>query len=109
MKAKENDRDHGALFDSTRATIFFGTPHRGLLVDDILAMAGDDSPRASLVKSIASGSHALNTELTKFIKYSTSLRIVSFYETSQTRKLVKVRRWVIIFYLSQCGNTRVQY
>lgn len=91
MKAKGNVRAHGALFQSTRAAIFFGTPHRGLLVDDILAMVGEGSPRVALVNSISSGSNVLKIELEKFFDCSASLRIVSFYETMQTRKLVKVR------------------
>lgn len=91
VKAKENDQVHGTLFESVCATIFFGTPHRGILVDDILAMVGEDSPRLDLVNSIALGSDALKTELVKFIHCSSSMRIVSFYETTQTRKLAKVR------------------
>lgn len=60
-------------------------------MDDILAMVGEGSPRADLVNSIALGSEALKTELAKFIHCSSSMRIVSFYETTQTRKLVQVR------------------
>lgn len=75
MKAKENAERHGDLFKSTRATIFFGTPHRGQ------------------VKSMACGSDVLAIELARFIDYSTSMKIISFYETSQTRKLVMVRRY----------------
>lgn len=91
MKAKENDRVHGTVFKSVCGTIFFGTPHRGIIVDDILAMVGEGSPRTELVKSIALGSDALKAELAKFIHCSEPMRIVSFYETTQTRKLAKVR------------------
>lgn len=90
MKAEENDRVHGALFKSVCGTIFFGTPHRGIVVDDILAMVGESSPRTDLVNSIALGSNALKTELAKFIHCASSIRIVSFYETMQTKKLAKV-------------------
>lgn len=36
------------------------------------------------------GSDALRMELTRFIDYSTSIKIINFDETGQTRKLVKV-------------------
>lgn len=84
--------DNGNLFRSTRATIFFGTPHRGLQVDDILAMTEDGSARANLVSSIAVGSTDLEKKLEVFKGCAATLKIISFYETTQTRKLVKVCR-----------------
>lgn len=92
MKAKESEYSHGSLFRRTRATMFFGTPHRGFLVDDILAMV-NGSTRLALVKSLEEGSEGLATELNKFITYAAGhgMRIVSFKETQQTRKLQQVR------------------
>lgn len=91
MKAKDSKNTHGTLFDQTRATIFFGTPHRGMLVDDILDMIGDSSRRVQLVKSIKTGSVELRNELKRFINYSVEikLKIINFKEIEETRKLKK--------------------
>lgn len=85
---------HDSLFSCIRATIFFGTPHRGLVVDDILAMLNQNPPREPLVESIRTGSAELNNELRRFINYSAlmNLKIVSFKETKRTKKLRRVRR-----------------
>jgi len=70
--------------------IFFGAPHRGLVVDDILPMLGEGSPREALVKSLTSSSLQLRSELRRFINYSSQFKIVSFRETGLTRKLKMV-------------------
>ncbi|KAI5839115.1 hypothetical protein DFP73DRAFT_484559, partial [Morchella snyderi] len=90
VKAKESEFSHGTLFRRTLGTMFFGTPHRGFLVDDILAMV-NGSTRAALVESLEEGSEGLATELNRFITYAAGhgMRIVSFKETQQTRKLQK--------------------
>lgn len=105
VKANENKGRHGALFANTRATLFFGTPHRGLVVDDILAMLEDGSAREALVKSIQTGAGNLESELTRFINYSAGARIkiVSFKEMEKTKKLKQVRAARI---LSLCGIYR---
>lgn len=83
-----------ALFQHTRATLFFGTPHRGMLVDDILNMIGDRSQRLKLVESLTTGSEELRRELERFINYSvsTDLKIVNFKEKDRSRKLKQVCR-----------------
>lgn len=80
------------LFSNTRAAIFFGTPHRGLVVDDILAMLEDGSSREALVKSIQTGAGNLESELARFINYSAEARmkIISFKEMERTKKLKQV-------------------
>lgn len=92
MKAKENPKNYGPLFSSTRAIIFLGTPHRGFPVDDILAMIGEESSRNALVKSLKSGSPELAAGLARFINYSAgaNMKIVSFKEGAQSLKLKKV-------------------
>lgn len=90
VKAKESERLYRSFFSSTKATIFFGTPHRGLVVDDILAMLGEASLRQDLVRSLTSRSLQLRTELKRFINCTTNLKIVSFKETELTRKLKQV-------------------
>lgn len=61
-------------------------------MDDIAAMLGEGSPREALVASIKVGSEELECDLKKFILYSkaSDLKIVSFKESMNTRKLKKV-------------------
>ncbi|KAL0633622.1 hypothetical protein Q9L58_007446 [Maublancomyces gigas] len=91
VKAKDFESLHGTLFSRARATLFFGTPHRGMLVEDILTMIGDDSHRATLVKSLETGSVELQRDLKRFINYSViiKLKIINFREIELTRKLEK--------------------
>lgn len=91
VKAKDNENIHGSLFSRTRATMFFGTPHRGMLVDDILAMIGQSSQRIPLVRSLETGSPVLKRELESFINYSAIIKskIITFKEGEQTRRLMK--------------------
>ena len=70
---------------------FFGTPHRGMVVDDILRMLGENSPRQELVESIAAGSAELGGELERFVNYCTKIKLFTFKETERTRKLQQVR------------------
>lgn len=88
----EMDESHvlASLLPATYATIFFGTPHRGLVVDDIRSMLGENSPRVGLVDSISEKSGDIQTELTKFLNYVTDIKVVTFYEMRETRKLVMV-------------------
>jgi hypothetical protein len=92
VQAKENETRFGTLFSSIRAIMFFGTPHRGLVVDDILAMIKENSPRQALVQSLQQGENELQRQLRRFINYSTllNLKIVSFKEIEQTQKLIQV-------------------
>jgi hypothetical protein len=92
VKAKENPKNYGPLFNNTRAIGFFGTPHRGFPVDDILAMVGGKSSRNALVKSLQSGSPELAAGLTRFTNYSAgaNMKIMSFKEGAQSLKLEKV-------------------
>jgi hypothetical protein len=71
--------------------VFFATPHRGLLIDDIVAMVGEDStnPRAVLVQEIGYTSQRLRDQLGGFKNLIRGRGIVSFIEMQQTRRLVK--------------------
>ncbi|RPB13466.1 hypothetical protein P167DRAFT_115662 [Morchella conica CCBAS932] len=91
VRAKESEpgSDQSHIFPSTYATIFFGTPHRGLVVDDIRASLEEESSRHALLDSIEKGAGLLEAELSRFIDYCSDIRIVNFYETGQTRKLVR--------------------
>jgi hypothetical protein len=91
-----DERDHAtiaALHKATYGILFFGTPHQGLLVDDIKRMVAgeDDHPRAELLEQIKVKSNLLMYQLVDFKNLIRDRKIVSFYETQQTRQLKLVR------------------
>jgi hypothetical protein len=61
-----------------------------MIVDDILQMLDEDSPRQELMTSISDGSALLEKDLQKFVDYALGLKIVSFRETDDTKKVIKV-------------------
>ncbi|RPB06364.1 hypothetical protein P167DRAFT_514584, partial [Morchella conica CCBAS932] len=87
VRDKENRR--GNLFKMTKAIVFFATPHRGLLFDDIVEMVGEGSPRLDLVHTIERGQDA--EHLLSFSSYAEEehFGVVSFQETMETRKAEK--------------------
>ncbi|KAL7270520.1 hypothetical protein RUND412_006774 [Rhizina undulata] len=70
--------------------MFFGTPHRGILLEDVRKMLENESghPRIDLLKEIG---NALNLEpdLKKFINLAQGFKVVSFYERLQTAEIAK--------------------
>lgn len=78
-----------ALYSSIYAMMFFGTPHSGLVVDDIWNMLGEDpsNPRAVLLEEIRFGSQRLADQLVDFKNLIRHRKIVSFVEMQQTRRL----------------------
>jgi hypothetical protein len=75
-----------SIHQATRGVIFYGTSHRGLLVDDILSMLHPEEhpDRAKLINSINKNSDLLHSELERFVDFAMQLRIISFYERFQT-------------------------
>lgn len=73
--------------------LLFGIPHKGLLVNDIEKMlAGQDNhPRSALLQQIGGKSDLLENQLVDFKNLVRDRKIVSFYETGQTRQLQFVR------------------
>jgi hypothetical protein len=69
--------------------LLFGIPHKGLAVDDMQKMlAGQDNhPRNALLEQIRSKSNQLADQLTNFKNLIQDRKVVSFYETGQTRQL----------------------
>jgi hypothetical protein len=69
--------------------LLFAIPHKGLVVDDIQKMvAGQDNhPRGALLEQIRSKSDLLAFQLADFRNLIRDRRVVSFYETGQTRHL----------------------
>jgi hypothetical protein len=69
--------------------LLFGIPHKGLVIDDIQKMlAGKDNhPRSALLEQIKSKSELLAYQLADFKNLIRDRKIVSFFETGQTRQL----------------------
>jgi hypothetical protein len=73
--------------------LLFGIPHRGLVVDDIQKILGgeDGHPRRVLLEQIRQKSDLLASQLDDFKNLVRDRKVVSFYETGQTRQLQFVR------------------
>ena len=89
------DEDHPAITSLHRATysmVFFGIPHKGLVVDDIQQMLASNGnhPREKLLQQISRQSDLLIHQLADFKNLIRDRKVVSFYETGQTRQLVFV-------------------
>lgn len=90
------DEDHPAITSLHRATygmILFAIPHKGLVIDDIQQMLAGDGhhPRDQLLQQISRDSDLLENQLVEFKNLIRDRKVVSFYETEQTRRLVLVR------------------
>jgi hypothetical protein len=91
-----DEDDHPAIGSLHRATygmLLFGIPHKGLVVEDIQKMvAGQDNhSRRALLEQIRSKSDLLAFQLADFKNLIRDRKVVSFYETRQTRQLEFVR------------------
>ncbi|KAL5085051.1 hypothetical protein Trisim1_010951 [Trichoderma cf. simile WF8] len=87
-----NEDDHptiATLHKATYGMLLFGIPHKGLVVNDIEKMlAGQDNhPRSALLQQIRVKSDLLENQLTDFKNLVRDRKVVSFYETRQTRQL----------------------
>lgn len=87
-----NEDDHptiASLHKATYGIFLFATPHKGLLIDDIQKMlAGREKhPRNALLQQISHKSNLLISQLADFKNLIRDRKIVSFYETEQTRQL----------------------
>ncbi|KAM6483909.1 hypothetical protein HDV62DRAFT_389029 [Trichoderma sp. SZMC 28011] len=87
-----NEDDHptiATLYKATYGMLLFGIPHKGLVVNDIEKMlAGrDNHPRSALLQQIRVKSDLLENQLADFKNLVRDRKVVSFYETRQTRQL----------------------
>ncbi|OBT52166.1 hypothetical protein VE04_08056, partial [Pseudogymnoascus sp. 24MN13] len=93
VKAVQTDeRDNAtiaALHKATYSILFFGAPHKGLVIDDIQRMVAgkDQHPRMELLEQIKLKSDLLMYQLADFKNLIRDRKIVSFYEGQQTRRL----------------------
>ncbi|KAK2788839.1 hypothetical protein FQN53_003026 [Emmonsiellopsis sp. PD_33] len=90
--AHTNGDDHPTISSLLRATygfLLFGIPHKGLVIDDIKRMLGEDNshPRLSLLQQINVKSDHLFFQLAEFKNLIRDRKVISFYETKQTRRL----------------------
>ncbi|KFY27526.1 hypothetical protein V493_03438, partial [Pseudogymnoascus sp. VKM F-4281 (FW-2241)] len=78
-----------ALHKATYGILFFGAPHKGLVIDDIQRMVAgkDQHPRMELLEQIKLKSDLLLYQLADFKNLIRDRKIVSFYERQQTRRL----------------------
>ncbi|KAK7575342.1 hypothetical protein V3481_017305 [Fusarium oxysporum f. sp. vasinfectum] len=96
-----NEDDHPTIVTLHRATygmLLFGIPHEGLVVNDIQKMlAGQGNhPRSALLQQIRDKSDLLAFQLADFKNLIRDRKIVSFFETAQTRQLEfdsESKRW----------------
>ncbi|KAL7269776.1 hypothetical protein RUND412_007546 [Rhizina undulata] len=79
------------LLAATCAVIFFGTPHRGISLDDVRKMLEDydvANPRIGLLDEIKNELN-LEPDLKEFLKLAEGLKVLSFYERLQTAEVAK--------------------
>jgi hypothetical protein len=83
-----------SLYRPTYGILFFATPHKGLVVADMRRMLDGDPnhPRHTLLEEINKESDVLRYQLADFKNLIRDRRIVSFFETEQTRELEWVRK-----------------
>jgi hypothetical protein len=73
--------------------LLFAIPHKGLTVDDMQKMLDgqENHPQSALLQQIRSQSDSLAIRLADFKNLIRDRKVVSFYETEQTRQLEFVR------------------
>jgi hypothetical protein len=96
-----NEDDHptvASLHKATYGILFFATPHKGLMVADMKKMLGgqQNHPRHILLDEIDKMSNVLMYQLADFKNLIRDRKIVSFFETEQTRQLDWVRHVYVI-------------
>lgn len=69
--------------------LLFGIPHKGLLTNDIhkVVVGQDNHPRKALLEQIRSKSDLLVFQSADFRNLIRDRKVISFYETVQTRQL----------------------
>ncbi|KAK2596195.1 hypothetical protein QQS21_006400 [Conoideocrella luteorostrata] len=96
--SSQDHPDLSALYKATYGMLPFGIPYKGLAMDDIQRMlAGlNDQPRITILDQIRTTSDLLAFQMDSFRNIIHDRRLVSFYETRQTRQLEfdeETKRW----------------
>ena len=86
----KQDSPEYCLLNSTHGIIFFGTPHRGMVVQNLIdvLVAGGHTPRLELLEQIKQKSKDLKNELRRFIDLCSGFKVLSVYEMEQTADVV---------------------
>jgi hypothetical protein len=84
-------KDDDPIHRATVGIIFFGVPHKGLVVTDMRRMLPDQHPRQELLDQISTKSQLLADQLANFKNIVENRKIISFYERQQTPGLKEVR------------------
>jgi hypothetical protein len=84
-------KDDDPILRATVGIIFFGVPHKGLVVTDMRRMLPDQHPRQELLDQISPKSRLLADQLANFKNIVENRKIISFYERQQTPGLKEVR------------------
>ena len=90
-KLSESQSFPRKTYRSVYGVLFFGAPHQGMEVEDIVDMATDlgAQERLHLVSVLEKGSEPLQQHLGSLTSLAGDFRIVSFYERILSRKLEK--------------------
>ena len=93
---QSNDSDHqtiASLHKATYALLLFAVPHSGLDVEDMRKIMGsEEHPRTGLLQQIDIDSSQLKQQLADFKDILYDRKVVSFYETEQSRRLQRNER-----------------
>jgi hypothetical protein len=88
---------HKSIYDSTCAILFFGTPHLGLEVEDLLKVASDGShrekSRLAFIRTLEETANYIGTQredIANLWGSESDIRICSYYATKTTQDLLKV-------------------
>ncbi|CAN9415749.1 unnamed protein product [Alternaria alternata] len=89
---QKNDNDDvtiAALHRATYGMLLFAIPHKGIAVDGLKKMLGgqEDHSRVGLLEQIKKDSDILAQSLADFKNVVRDRKVVSFYETEQTRQV----------------------
>ncbi|KAI5778075.1 hypothetical protein EDC01DRAFT_675361 [Geopyxis carbonaria] len=76
------------LLKSTYGILFFGTPHRGMLVPSLLDVNSGHEQWKEFVEEIKIKSRTLEMQRVSFTNLCTGLKIYSFFERDYTRQVV---------------------
>ena len=93
MTAKCNSLNSHIL-DSSRAILFFGTPHQGLRVEELNSFVSNvlpnPEPQQHLLHQLRENSQFLELQKENLTDVIENLDIVSFYETKSTPTVTRV-------------------
>lgn len=89
--AERDNPTIAALHKATYGVLFFAVPHRGLDVEDMKRVMGNEGhPRTGLIHQISIDSVVLDQQLEDFKNNLDDRKVISFYETEQSRRLERV-------------------